>query len=278
MKRLIIATLLSLLPLFSFAQTTISVQYLVEHGGEYNRRYRVVGKFVKMVESESLTFLLEDKDYIIPVRMQMLDLGAAKRFQNQNLQWGDRLCVEGAIREVEINGHAYCGLVDAVIIDKTKTPHANGGDVVEVPAPEPEEPKLDPRASFPSMSKKENKATAPHSASEASEGFNVGQANGNTPQGKTEGSANVHVKGRNVVGSLPKPSYNSQTEGIVVVQIKIDQFGHVKEATPGADGTTTKDKTLWNAARSAALKAHFNQSASTPALQTGTITYIFKLK
>jgi hypothetical protein len=52
----------------------------------------------------------------------------------------------------------------------------------------------------------------------------------------------------------------------------------VTEAIPGAEGTTVTDKTLWNAARSAALKAHFNQSANAPALQTGTITYIFKLK
>ena len=155
-------------------------------------------------------------------------------------------------------------------------PDAHGD--VEVPAPEPEEPKLDPRASFPGMSKKDDKATAPHSASEASEGFKAGQADGNTPQGKTEGTANAHVKGRNVVGSLPKPSYDSQTEGIVVVQVKVDQYGTVTEAIPGAEGTTVTDKKLWNAARSAALKAHFNQSASAPALQTGTITYIFKLK
>ncbi|MBP3256679.1 MAG: hypothetical protein J6M23_01590 [Bacteroidales bacterium] len=176
------------------------------------------------------------------------------------------------------------------LVQKAESPHVNDrpnttpetrsdthGDV-EVPAPEPEEPKLDPRASFPGMSKKDDKATTPHSASEASEGFKAGQADGNTPQGKTEGTANAHVKGRNVVGTLPKPSYNSQTEGIVVVQVKVDQYGTVTEAIPGAEGTTVTDKTLWNAARSAALKAHFNQSASAPALQTGTITYIFKLK
>ena len=43
-------------------------------------------------------------------------------------------------------------------------------------------------------------------------------------------------------------------------------------------GTTVTDKNLWNAARSAALKAHFNQSASAPPVQIGTITYIFKLQ
>ena len=94
---------------------------------------------------------------------------------------------------------------------------------------------------------------------------------------QTAGSSNAHVKGRNIVGSLPKPSYTSQAEGIVVVQIKVDQYGSVIEATPGAEGTTTNDKELWSAARNAALKAHFNQSASAPAIQTGTLTYIFSL-
>lgn len=155
-------------------------------------------------------------------------------------------------------------------------PDAHGD--VEVPTPEPQEPVLDPRASFPGMSKKDDSATAPHNASEASEGFKAGQQDGNTKEGKTEGSANAHVKGRNVVGSLPKPSYSLQVEGIVVVQVKVDQYGTVTEAIPGAEGTTVTDKTLWAAARNAALKAHFNQSASAPALQTGTITYIFKLK
>lgn len=91
------------------------------------------------------------------------------------------------------------------------------------------------------------------------------------------GSANAHVKGRDVVGSLPRPSYNTQAEGIVVVQIKVDQYGSVIEAIPGAEGTTTNDKNLWSASRNAAMKAHFNMSANAPAVQTGTLTYIFRL-
>jgi len=177
------------------------------------------------------------------------------------------------------------------LVQKSESPHVNDtpnvtpeakqdphGDV-EVPTPETkEEPKLDPRAAFPGMSKKENNATTPHSASEASEGFKAGQANGNTPQGKVEGSANAHLKGRSVVGSLPKPSYATQAEGTVVVQIKVDQYGTVTEAIPGAEGTTVTNKELWNAARNAAMKTHFNMDGNAAAVQTGTITYIFKLK
>ena len=151
------------------------------------------------------------------------------------------------------------------------------GDV-DVPEPPVKDPPLDPRASFPGMSSKEDPATTPHSASEAGEGFKAGQPDGNTKEGKTEGTANAHVKGRNVEGHLPKPTYNAQLEGTVVVQVKVDQYGQVTEAIAGAEGTTVTDKTLWTAARNAALKAHFNADANAPAVQTGTITYIFKLK
>ena len=65
---------------------------------------------------------------------------------------------------------------------------------------------------------------------------------------------------------------------MVVVSIKVDQYGTVTEAVPGAEGTTVTDKDLWNAARQAALKSHFNQKADAPVLQSGTITYKFKLQ
>ncbi len=180
-------------------------------------------------------------------------------------------------KEVELVQKAESPYVNDVPNVTPETVPDDHGDV-EVPTPPVEEPKLDPRASFPGMSQKDNNATTPHSASEASEGFKAGQPDGNTREGKTEGSANAHVKGRNVVGSLPRPTYNSQLEGIVVVQVKVDQYGNVTEAIPGAEGTTVTDKTLWNAARIAATKAHFNMDANAPAVQSGTITYIFKLK
>ena len=176
------------------------------------------------------------------------------------------------------------------LVQKAESPHVSEtpnvtpatrpdphGDV-EVPTPPVEEPKLDPRASFPGMSKQDNNATTPHAGAEAGTGFKAGQPDGNTAEGKTEGSANAHVKGRNVVGSLPKPAYASQVAGTVVVQVKVDQYGNVVEAVAGAEGTTVTDASLWAAARSAAMKAHFNMDAEAPAMQTGTITYIFKLR
>ena len=163
--------------------------------------------------------------------------------------------------------------------NKTPATKENGHGDVEVPTPpQKEEPKLDPRASFPGMSQKDDKATTPHAGSEANEGFKAGQPDGNTKEGFTMGKANAQLSGRNVVGTLPKPSYSAQLEGTVVVQIKVDQYGNVTEAVPGVSGTTITDKGLWNEARNAAMKAHFNTKADAPVVQMGTITYIFKLQ
>ena len=90
------------------------------------------------------------------------------------------------------------------------------------------------------------------------------------------GSASVHLKGRSVMGTLPKPSTLSQMEGSVVVTIKVDQYGNVVEAIPGGNGTTVTDKSLWESARNAALKAHFNSSLDKAGVvQIGSITYNF---
>lgn len=150
------------------------------------------------------------------------------------------------------------------------------GDI-DVPTPE-QEPALDPRASFPGMSSRDTSVTAPHSAEQASETFKAGQSAGNTERGKQDGTPNARLKGRNTTGNIPRPSYTIQESGTVVVAIWVDNYGNVTKAVPGADGTTVTNTTLWNAARKAAMETHFNQKSDAPALQEGTITYIFKLK
>lgn len=161
------------------------------------------------------------------------------------------------------------------------TPESKPDDFGDVPVQEPErkeEPKLDPRASFPGMAKKDTTLTAAHSSSKSSDTFKAGQSDGNTLNGRTDGKPNAQLKGRNVMGNLPRPSYTVQESGIVVVSIWVDQYGTVQKAVPGSDGTTVTNKTLWAAARKAAMETHFNMSAEAPAMQEGTITYIFNLK
>ena len=147
------------------------------------------------------------------------------------------------------------------------------GDV-EVPAPKEE---INKNALFPGMSKKDS-SLAPHGASEPSNEFKAGQAKGNASNAKADGVPNAHLKGRSVLGALPLPDYSVQEEGKVVVDIWVDNYGNVTKAVAGGQGTTVSNSALWAAARAAAMKAHFNQSADAPALQQGTITYIFKLK
>ena len=158
----------------------------------------------------------------------------------------------------------------------TATKPDTHGDV-EVTHPETTS-ELDPRASFPGMSNNNSTATTPHGSTDPSNNYTAGQPDGNTSHGKVDGTASAQLDGRSKKGSLPPPSYNGQAEGKVVVAIKVDQYGNVVEANPGAPGTTVTDKNLWNAARNAAMKAKFNESASAPAIQEGTITYIFKLQ
>ncbi len=150
------------------------------------------------------------------------------------------------------------------------------GDVeVEQPKREKE---IDRRALFSAADNKSQKDTlAAQTARDVSDALKAGHASGNTKTGETSGEPNAKLAGRSVNGTLPRPSYPVQASGKVVVDIWVDQYGTVQKAVAGADGTTVTDKTLWQAARKAALGAHFNMSADAPAMQKGTITYIFKL-
>ena len=151
------------------------------------------------------------------------------------------------------------------------------GDV-EVKDPEPKK-EIDKRALFRTADNKTQKDTlAAQTAREVSDALKAGHAQGNTKTGETSGEPNAKLAGRSINGTLPRPSYNVQASGKVVVQIWVDNYGQVQKAVAGVEGTTVSDQTLWQAARKAALGAHFNMSADAPALQEGTITYIFNLK
>lgn len=154
----------------------------------------------------------------------------------------------------------------------------NFGDVETPEPPRQEEPKLDPRAAFPGMAKKDTSITSPHTAREASSGFRAGQATGNAEGAKTEGVANAHLEGRKVNKStLIKPSNDFQESGKIVMKIWVDNYGNVKKAIVD-DGTTISSTKLIAEARAAAMKAHFDQKIDAPAMQEGTITYIYTLQ
>lgn len=151
------------------------------------------------------------------------------------------------------------------------------GDV-DIKDPEPKK-EINRKALFRTADNKTQKDTlAAQTAREVSDALKAGHAQGNTRTGETSGEPNAKLAGRSVDGTLPRPSYNVQESGKVVVAIWVDNYGQVQKAVAGMEGTTVTDKTLWQAARKAALGAHFNMSTDAPALQEGTITYIFNLK
>lgn len=163
--------------------------------------------------------------------------------------------------------------------ESNEAPEATVDDFGDVEAPEPERKKeIDRRALFSAANNKTKKDTlAMQTADRVSEALTEGHALGNTTTGETSGEPNAKVAGRKVVGTLPRPPYVIQASGKVVVKVWVDNYGNVQKAVPGAEGTTVNDNTLWQAARKAALGAHFNMDADAPAMQEGTITYIFKL-
>ena len=160
-----------------------------------------------------------------------------------------------------------------------EAPEATVGDKGDVEVPEPPRKEINKRALFSAANNKTEKDTlAAQTAREVTDALKAGHALGNTKVGETSGEPKANLKGRTLNGTLPRPSYPVQANGTVVVRIWVDNYGTVQKAIAGAEGTTVTDKDLWNAARKAAMNASFNMSADAPAMQEGTITYIFKLK
>jgi TonB family protein len=93
----------------------------------------------------------------------------------------------------------------------------------------------------------------------------------------TQGNITYDLGGRGFQ-SLPKPSYDYQGEGRVVVEVSIDRKGKVIQAIPGSKGSTTFDEYLLKVAKEAALKARFEAKSDAPAIQKGTIIYNFVLR
>lgn len=107
-----------------------------------------------------------------------------------------------------------------------------------------------------------------------------GSPTGNSNTGNTTGEGgygSVDLSGRELgPGGLPKPVYNVQDEGRVVVTIVVNPAGQVI-STSINKRTNTVNPALRKAAEEAARKARFN-AISGVNNQTGTITYYFKLK
>ncbi len=75
--------------------------------------------------------------------------------------------------------------------------------------------------------------------------------------------------------SLPKPVYNSDDQGRVVVSIWVNKMGEVTRADIQQKGTNITDINLRKMAKEAALKAKFSADVDAAEIQKGSITYNF---
>ena len=107
-----------------------------------------------------------------------------------------------------------------------------------------------------------------------------GSPTGNAADGQTSGVGGYgtfDLNGRSLgPGGLPRPVYNVQEEGRVVVTITVNPAGQVIHTSINKR-TNTANAALRRAAEDAARKARFNAVGGVNN-QTGTITYYFKLK
>jgi TonB family protein len=135
---------------------------------------------------------------------------------------------------------------------------------------------VNPMALFPSVSGNattevpEGNRLAPDGKQEQ----NKGDGSGYNLQGSDQLDAGL--QGRGLREGLPKPRTNYKTSRTVVVDVTIDKDGNVTSAKVNLQGTTTTDSQLHTLAQEAALKAKFR--ASERLVQSGTITYVFKLQ
>jgi len=147
----------------------------------------------------------------------------------------------------------------------------------EIITPPKEEPKVNPRALY-TPHQKDTDETG--TQGDQSDPFDQGKETGSKDSKKPDGVAGMgdgvsfNLEGRGSI-HLPKPAYDSQEQGRVVVRIWVNKQGKVVRTLPGVQGTTISDQRLTKLAEDAALKAVFTPDPNAPDQQIGTITYNF---
>lgn len=146
-----------------------------------------------------------------------------------------------------------------------------------VPQPETQEnntPAIDPNLLYTgkkNTGSNEGKTGQPGNQGQPDGDLNAGNYSGTPGSG---GGISYAMGGRKAK-AIPKPSYDSDDQGKVVVTIWVDRDGRVINAQGGSKGSTTSSLQLRRLAEDAARRATFMPNASGPEVQVGTITYTF---
>ncbi|MCD4725334.1 MAG: hypothetical protein K8R63_10885, partial [Bacteroidales bacterium] len=142
----------------------------------------------------------------------------------------------------------------------------------EEPEPQPEPPKVNERALYKGTSNSDGEGS---NQGETGQPGDQGNPNGTPDATNYEGQGGIgdgigYDLGGRGVKHLPKPAYNSDEQGKVVVDIKVDRSGKVVSAIAGAKGTTISDLSLRRLAEEAALRSIFSPDPNAPDRQRGT--------
>lgn len=180
----------------------------------------------------------------------------------------------------------------AFVTDETETvvsvkSHPKREKVTKAETPKIEEPKasselLSALAVLKSKRKHEGKGEGTGNTGGSGTGDEHGVGDGkDTGHGDKDPGYNskggYDLKGRLLLRK-PERMSGSQEEGVVVVEIIVDETGKVIKATPGQRGSTTTNSNLYAKARQAALSAKFNSSPEDVKEQRGTYTFVFLLE
>lgn len=112
------------------------------------------------------------------------------------------------------------------------------------------------------------------SSSGTGSGQTTGPDTAGNPVGQgTSGGNSWSLNGRNLLGNMPTPNYNQNTEGFLTVTIRVDAAGNVIDANIHRGNIS--DSSLRDEAIRAAKRTKFTAGSG---MSTGTITYNFKLR
>lgn len=126
--------------------------------------------------------------------------------------------------------------------------------------------------------RKIDQAKAAAGAFGKSPGAGSGNTTGDAMQGNPAGSGSSgghswSLAGRSLNGGLPKPAYNGDQEGRIIVNIRVDRAGNVTDVSI-ASGSNIGNKELRDASLQAAKRTKFTAGSD---VAMGTITYQFRL-
>lgn len=153
-------------------------------------------------------------------------------------------------------------------------------EVKEIPKevePEPEpEPVVDPRLLYTGKTNTQGDSNEGPDDEAGDKGKETGDPNSVGYDGLGGAGNGISFSlGNRKAKNLPKPTYDSEDQGKVVISIWVNKMGEVTRAEIMQKGTNVTDIKLRNMAKQAALKANFTADVDAAEIQKGSITYHF---